>query len=113
MGYPLVDTAGVAVLELRAKVAGVVRLVFDATAPSGERQFRIQDAQGEQPFTFNGSMHFDLNVAVQRGVSQLVLKTDPAPTSEADAVVLSRLTVEPGSGAATLHAIPASGEPGF
>jgi O-antigen/teichoic acid export membrane protein len=113
VGYPLVDTAGVAVLELRAKITGVVRLVFDATAPSGERQFRIQDAQGEQPFTFNTSMHFDLNVEVQRGVSQLILKTDPAPTSEADAVVLSRLGVEAASGAATLHAVQMSGDPGF
>jgi hypothetical protein len=100
-------------LELRAKAPGVVRLVFDATAPSGERQFRIQDAAGEHPFTFNASMHFDLGVEVPRGVSQLLLKVDPAPTSEADAVVLSQLRVEPASGAATLRAAPSSAEPGF
>ncbi|MDX6407396.1 MAG: hypothetical protein QOE13_467 [Gaiellaceae bacterium] len=113
VGYPLVATSGVALLELRAKAPGVVRLVFDATAPSGERQFRIQDAAGEHPFTFNASMHFDLGVEVPRGVSQLLLKVDPAPTSEADAVVLSQLRVEPASGAATLRAAPSSAEPGF
>jgi hypothetical protein len=42
-----------------------------------------------------------------------VLKTDPAPTSETDAVVLSQPRAEPASGAAVLHAIPASADPGF
>jgi hypothetical protein len=51
--------------------------------------------------------------AVPRGVSQLVLKVDPAPTSEADAVVLSRLRVETAAGTAPLHAIPSSADPGF
>jgi hypothetical protein len=113
VGYPLVATSGVALLELRAKAPGVVRLVFDATAPNGERKFRVQDAQGEHPFTFNTSMHFDVTVDVPRGVSQLVLKVDPAPTSEADAVVLTQLRVETAGGAATLHAIPSSADPGF
>jgi hypothetical protein len=113
VGYPLVSPSGVALLELRAKTAGVIRLVFDATAPSGIRQFRIQDAQGEHPFTVSGSMHFDLNVEVPRGVSQLVLKTDPPPTSETDAVVLSQPRAEPPSGDAVLHAIPSSADPGF
>jgi hypothetical protein len=113
VGYPLVASSGVALLELRAKAPGVVRLVFDATAPSGSREFRIQDAQGEHPFTFDASMHFDLTVEVPRGTSQLVLKVDPAPTSEADAVVLSQPRAEPASGAAVLHAIPSSADPGF
>jgi hypothetical protein len=113
VGYPLVATSGVALLELRAKAPGVVRLVFDATVPNGKRQFRIQDAQGEHPFTFDTSMHFDVTVAVPRGVSQLVLKVDPAPTSEADAVVLSQLRVETAAGTAALHAIPSSDDPGF
>jgi hypothetical protein len=103
----------VALLELRAKAPGVVRLVFDATAPKGERQFRIQDAQGEHPFPFNTSMHFDVTVDVPRGVSQLLLKVDPAPTSEADAVVLTRLRVETATGTAALRAIPSSADPGF
>jgi hypothetical protein len=58
-------------------------------------------------------MHFDLNVEVPRGVSQLVLKIDPAPTSETDAVVISQPRARPPSGAATLHASPSSADPGF
>ena len=69
MGYPLIDGAGVALLELHAKKAGVIRLLFDATSPSGSREVRIQDTQGEHPFTVTGTMHFDLNVEVTRGVS--------------------------------------------
>src|SRR5205823_5114151 len=33
--YPLVASGGVALVELRARVAGVIRLVFDASAPKG------------------------------------------------------------------------------
>jgi O-antigen/teichoic acid export membrane protein len=113
VGYPLVAPSGVALMELRAKTPGVVRVVFDATAPSGSRQLRIQDAQGEHPVALSGSMHFDLNVEVPRGVSQLVLKIDPAPTSETDAVILSQPRAEPPSGAAALRAIPSSADPGF
>jgi len=113
VGYPLVAPSGVALLELRAKEPGVIRLVFDATAPSGSRNFRIQDSVGEHPLTLSGSMHFDLNVEVPRGVSQLLLKIDPAPASEADAVVLSQPRAEPASGAAALHASPSSADPGF
>jgi len=113
VGYPLVAPSGVALMELRAKAPGVIRLVFNIITPSGSRQLRIQDAQGEHPFSLSGSMHFDLNVEVPRGVSQLVLKTDPAPTSEADAVVLSQPRAERPSGAAALRAIPSSADPGF
>jgi O-antigen/teichoic acid export membrane protein len=113
IGYPLIASGGVAVLELRAKAAGVIRLSFDATAPGGGRELRIQDSQGEHSFTFDAAMHFDFNVEVQHGVSQLVLKTDPAATSEADAVVLSQPLTAPPSGAAQLRAIPAAPDPGF
>lgn len=113
VGYPLVDPAGVALLEIHAKAAGVIRLIFDATAPSGSREFRIQDTQGEHPFTVNGTMHFDLNVEVTRGVSQLLLKVDPPPTSEADAVVLSQPRTAPPSGTPVLLATPSSADPGF
>ena len=113
IGYPLVASGGVALVELRAKVAGIIRLVFDATAPSGNHQLRVQDAQGEHPLVVNGHTHVDLSVEVPRGVSQLLVKVDPAPTSESDAVVLSQPRAEPASGAATLHAIPSSADPGF
>ena len=100
-------------MELRAKTPGVIRLIFDVTAPNGSRRLRIQDAQSEHPFTLSGSMHFDLNVEAPRGVSQLVLKIDPAPTSETDAVVMSQPRAEQPSGAAALRAIPVSADPGF
>ena len=100
-------------VELRARSAGIIRLVFDAGAPKGKHQLRVQDAQGEHPFTFNRSMHFNLNVEVPRGVSQLLLKVDPAPTSESDAVVLSQPRAESASGPPTLRAIRVSGDPGF
>jgi hypothetical protein len=111
VGYPLVSS--VALMQLRTKAAGVIRLVFDATAPSGTRQLRIQDTQGDHPFTLTGTMHFDLNVEVPRGVSQLILKVDPAPTSETDAIVLSQPSAERASGPTVLFASPYSGDPGF
>jgi hypothetical protein len=113
VSYPLVAPSGVALLELRTKQPGVIRLVFDATAPSGSPELRIQDAQGEHPFTVSGSTRIDVNVEVPRGVSQLLLKLDPPPTSEADAIVLSQPRAEPASGAAVLHATPSSADPGF
>jgi hypothetical protein len=111
--FPLVDPAGVGLFELRAKAAGVVRLVFTAAAPGGEHQLRLQDTQAEHAFTFTGSTHVDVAVEVPRGVSQLVLKVDPAPASEADAVVISQPLAEPTARPAVLHAIPISTDPGF
>jgi O-antigen/teichoic acid export membrane protein len=111
--YPLVASGGVAVIELRARNAGIVRLRFAATAPGGEHQLRVQDSQGEHPFTFTGTIYFDVNVEVSRGVSQLVLKVDPAPTSEADAVLLSQPRADRRTGDAFLHAITVSDDPGF
>jgi O-antigen/teichoic acid export membrane protein len=113
VGYPLLAPSGVALMELRAKQPGVIRLVFDLTTPSGNRRLRIQDTQGEHAFALSGSMHFDLNVEVPIGVSQLVLKVDPAPTSETNAVMLSQPRAERASGAAALHASPSSADPGF
>jgi O-antigen/teichoic acid export membrane protein len=113
IGYPLIASGGVAVMELRARAPGIVRLQFDASAPGGEHNLRIQDSTGEHPYPFTGSMHFDLNVEVPRGVSQLLLKVDPAATSEQDAVLLTQPVVTAGTGAAVLHAIGVSPDPGF
>jgi hypothetical protein len=111
--YPLIDPSGVALLEIHAKKAGVIRLIFDATSPSGSRTLRIQDTQGEHPFTVNGTTHLDLNVEVIRGVSQLLLKVDPAATSEQDALLLSQPRTAPQSGRPVLLAAPSSSDPGF
>ncbi len=91
----------------------MIRLLFDATSPSGSREVRIQDTQGEHPFTVNGTTHFDLNVEVTRGVSQLLLKVNPPPTSEADALIVSQPRTEQATGPPVLLAAPTSSNPGF
>ncbi len=113
VGFPLIASSGVGLLELRAKAPGVVRLFFDATAPDGSHRLRLQDAQGEHPFTFVGSTQIDVSVEVPRGVSQLFVKVDPAPTSEAEAVIISQPRTERASGGPALHAIPTSADAGF
>jgi hypothetical protein len=50
---------------------------------------------------------------VPQGVSQLLVKTDPAATSEADAVVLTQPRVEPSTAAPILHAQQISADAGF
>jgi O-antigen/teichoic acid export membrane protein len=113
IGYPLVAPSGVALLEIHSKAPGVIRVSFDATAPSGSRVLRIQDTQGEHPFTIDGTRHFDLDVEVTRGVSQLLLKVDPPATSDQDAVVLSQPRTATATGAPVLLASPSSADPGF
>ena len=114
IGYPLVSPAGVGVLELRAKESGVVQLVFDVVAPGGgTRSLRVADSQHEQQVEVSGRTRVSVNVMLPRGVSQLLVKTDPPPTSEADALVLSTPHAEAASGAAVLHADRISADPGF
>jgi hypothetical protein len=86
--YPLVSPSGVGVIQLRAQTPGIVALVFDARSPGGTRQVRIADSQNEVPFTVAGSTRITVNVQVPRGLSQLLIKTDPPAKSEADALVL-------------------------
>jgi hypothetical protein len=52
-------------------------------------------------------------VDVPAGVSLVLLKTDPAPTSAEDAIVLSRLEVARTTDAAKLHAVQQGADPGF
>jgi hypothetical protein len=100
-------------MEIRSRVPQIVHLEFVAGAPGGQRDLRVQDSQGEHPYGFTGSRLFAENVEVPRGVSQLILKVDPAATSDADAVVLTQPRVASATGAATFHAIPVSDDPGF
>jgi hypothetical protein len=113
VGYPLVASSGVALMELRARTAGVVRLFFDVLAPSGSPQLRIQDSQGDHPFPLSGKVSFDVNVEIPRGMSQLLFKVEPAATSESDAIVVTQPRADAPSGAPLLRAIPASPDPGF
>ena len=113
VAYPLTAGGGVAVFNVRAKSAGVLRLVFEARPPSGERSLRVADDHAEQAFTLRGWTTVSVLVAVPRGVSQLLVKTDPPATSEADAVLISTPRTEPVSGEPALHAQLVSPDPGF
>jgi O-antigen/teichoic acid export membrane protein len=114
VGWPLSGSGGVGVLELRARKAGTVLLTFDVLPPkAGSWNLRVADPQREQPFTLTGPTTVTVNVAVPRGVSRLLLKVDPAPTSEADALMIVMPRTAPGTGAATLHAEKLSDKPGL
>ena len=112
--YALVDSSGVGVIELHAKAPGLVKLEFDASAPNGEvHNVRIADATHEHRFSVNGSMHESVLVQVPRGVSQLLVKVDPAPTSLDDALLISAPRASAGSGSPQLQPDASSDDPGF
>jgi hypothetical protein len=113
-GYAFTSPSGVGVIQLTAKDAGVVRIVFEAVPPpGGARMLRVGDSHGEQQFALAGRTTVSVLVEIPRGVSQLLLKTDPPPTSDADAIVLSTPRAERASGSAPLHADLVSQDPGF
>jgi hypothetical protein len=74
---------------------------------------RIADPLRERAFTLTDRMHVSLDVQVPRGLSQLLMKTDPAATSETDAVLLTAPRAEKSSGQAVLQAQLLSPAPGF
>lgn len=114
VGYPLVQGAGVGYLEFRAAEQRTVRLSFDAAPPNVERRvLRIADPEGERPFTLDGRTRVSVLVHLPRGLSRLLVKTDPAPTSEGDAIVLYAPRTERAVGAPGLHAEPVWPDPGF
>jgi O-antigen/teichoic acid export membrane protein len=114
VGHPLVAPSGVAVVELRAKTRGVVDLVLEARPPPGQpRRLRVADAENERGFALTGATRISVAVEVPRGVSRLLVKTDPAPTSESDAVVVSAPRAEPSAGEPALRAEPTASDPGF
>jgi O-antigen/teichoic acid export membrane protein len=114
IGYALSSTAGVGVIDLEARAPGVVRLFFEASPPKGgQRTLRVAAGDKEQAFSLSGRTPVSVLVAVPRGTSQLLVKTDPAPTSAADAIVLSTPRAEKGSGSAALRAQLISPDPGF
>jgi hypothetical protein len=110
--YPLISGAGVGVLEIRARQAGTILLVFDAEAPT-RRTLRIGDSKREQSIDVAGRTHIAISVEVPRGVSQLLVKTDPPATSEADAIVLSTPHAAKTTATAALHADRISDDSGL
>lgn len=113
VGYPLVSPSGVGEIQFTTRSPGTVRLTFDATPPQGRQVLRLVDSSTDMPFTLEGRTRVSVLVRIPRGRSILLVKTDPAATSEADAVVLSAPRAERSSGAAQLQAEPVSPDPGF
>lgn len=112
--YPLTDGSGVGVLDFLAKRAGTVELVFDALPPGGgAHSLRISDSQTEKTFAVNGRTPVSVLVAIPRGESRLLIKTDPAATSLEDALKISTPRARRASGAPELHADLVSSDPGF
>jgi uncharacterized membrane protein len=113
--YPLLSSSGVGYFTIRAKRAGTVRLSFDASPPNGRRPvIRLADDSRERAFAVSApKTHISVVVAIPRGVSLLIVKTDPAPQSRADALVISRIEVERTAERAPFGALLQDGEPGF
>ncbi len=101
-------------MDFAAKKPGVVQLTFDALPPEGRQQtLRLADSKTEQAFPLNGPTPVSVYVEVPRGQSQLLVKTDPAATSEDDAIVITAPRAATASGTPTLHADLVSPDPGF
>jgi O-antigen/teichoic acid export membrane protein len=112
--YPLVSTAGVGVVDFTARAPGVVRLVFDAIPPKDRSAtLRVADSKSEQKFPLSSRTPVSVLVAIPRGQSQLLLKTDPPPTSPEDAILITTPRAERASGAPMLHADLVSPDPGL
>jgi hypothetical protein len=113
-GYALISPSGVGYFNIRARKPSIVSLSFDAKPPTGQtRDLRLADSSDERHFPLRGLTHVSLLVAVPRGFSLVLVKTDPAATSPEDAIVLSNIRVDAASGPPRLHAILENDDPGF
>ena len=74
---------------------------------------RVADSEQERSFTLDGQTHVDVFVEIPRGRSLLQIKTDPAATSEEDAIVLRFPRAERTSSTADLRAELISPDSGF
>jgi len=112
-GFPFDSPSGVGEIQFTARDAAVVRLTFGATPPGREQTLRLADKDNELPFDLKGTPEVSTLVQIPRGTSYLLVKTDPAATSDEDAIVLSAVRAERASGSPQLHAVPISPDPGF
>jgi hypothetical protein len=113
VGYPLVSPAGIGTIEFTARAPSVVRLTFVATPPNRTQVVRLADDAAELPYTLNGRTKVSVPVEIPRGRSLILIKTDPAATSDEDAVVITRPRVSLTTESPELHATAVSPDPGF
>jgi len=113
VGYPLLAPSGVATLEFAARAPAVVRLAFEATPPDGSRTLRLADATRELSYPLDGRTHVSALVSLPSGRSYILVKTDPAATSEADAIVLAGAHATTAAREPELEAVSISGAAGF
>ena len=113
VGYPLVSPSGVATLELATRTPQVVLLTFEATPPNRPQTLRLADEARELSYPLDGPTRVSALVAVPRGRSYVLLKTDPAATSETDAILVAAARATAASGAPALRAVPISADAGF
>ena len=111
--FPLDASSGVGELRFTAKEAGLVRLRFDATPPGREQTLRLSDNESEIPFDLKGPTEVSALVQIPRGTSYLLVKTDPAATSDDDAILIASARAERATGEPQLQAVPISSDPGF
>jgi hypothetical protein len=112
VGYPLSSRSGVGAIEFTAKAPAVVRLSFEATPPGRTQTLRLADLSDEMPFELDGATPIEVLVDVPRGRSYIEVKTDPAATSEEDAVLLAKPMARRAFGSFELRAVPISPDPG-
>jgi len=113
VGYPFNSPSGVGTMQFTAQQPGVVRLTFDAKPPGREQTLRLADDATEIPFDLHGPASVSVLVQIPRGTSYVLVKTDPAATSDDDAIVVSAPRAEEASGTPQLHAVLISSDPGF
>ena len=114
VGYAFDASSGVGAFDIATKHAGAMEIVFEATPPDGKsRTLRLADSKTEQAFALNGRTRVAVLVEVQRGQSLLLVKTDPPPTSDADAIVVTAPRAEAASATPALHPDLISPDPGF
>lgn len=112
--FALVAPSGVGYLTIRAKKPAVLRLTFDAAPPDDkQRVLRVADQAHERRFALNAPRRVSVVVDVRRGVSLVLVKTDPAPTSAEDAIQVSHVQVAQSARTTELHAVLQSPDPGF
>lgn len=111
--YPFDAPSGVGQLQFTAQRAQLVRLTLDATPAGREQTLRLADDTSEIPFDLKGPSNVSVLVQIPRGTSSLLLKTDPAATSDDDAIEIADPRAERAAGTAQLHAVPISPDPGF